>query len=515
MNKSFSRWLPQPHLVVIASVAVLGLLWILWLGIDPSMQGLRLPAFLLALLLAVAVVIADAQPIQLGPHFKVSVTTIPLFMMAALLPPPLAGLTAGASVLVAEVQSRTKRLKLPAEIAATAGRWALVVFLSSTLITLPVLNQVLYPFQLVAAAAVMFLSDVLSSALELKLMSKEPFWRVTVLIARESALVETVQYALGIIGAVAAREHTWLAFLLALPAFVVYLAFRSIKETRPIMERMVHVLNSQQSGKHGSLSQAALAQATLLDPAPKDEPDYYATLQITPNSEPEAIDSAYRQLVHLYHPDLNPGADAAGRMRSIDEAYEVLGDPVKRTQYDRLRQLVRAGLSRNGDTDPDARFAFIAQVLEYELRQGCGDDTLISGLEVYAQNWASQLADEAPELRIRAASVAAFLQGYAEKAQVERAQAILQALARARNQPVPFFKVGQFPAPAEASKNVRRSDPPVESSKQNSRPALLQRIAFEDLSWNPYSAFAGITILLGLLLVAFLLLPILMSHLPW
>ena len=214
---------------------------------DPMTHGLRWDHWLLALVLGGSFIIADREPIQIGPHFKVSITTTPLFLMAVLLPPALAGPMAMISVLSAEVLSRTKRLREPVEIAASSGRWGLVVFLGAVLLGLPFLSEAIYALQLILIAALMFSADVLSSALELRLLSKESFWESARLIAYQVAPVEAVQYVLGIIGGIAAREHTWVLVLLVFPVFVIYFAFKALKETRPLMEQTIKLLQAQYS----------------------------------------------------------------------------------------------------------------------------------------------------------------------------------------------------------------------------------------------------------------------------
>jgi hypothetical protein len=67
--------------------------------------------------------------------------------------------------------------------------------------------------------------------------------------------------------------------------------------------------------------------------------DLYRTLQVAPNADLEAIHAAYRRLARLYHPDLNPRPEAAQRMRAINSAYRVLGDPHQRAAYDARRFL--------------------------------------------------------------------------------------------------------------------------------------------------------------------------------
>jgi curved DNA-binding protein CbpA len=68
-----------------------------------------------------------------------------------------------------------------------------------------------------------------------------------------------------------------------------------------------------------------------------EDKDYYAILQVHPRAEPEVIEAAYRRLTRKYHPDVSGQADAGQRMRELNEAFEVLGDPARRHAYDRHR----------------------------------------------------------------------------------------------------------------------------------------------------------------------------------
>ena len=66
--------------------------------------------------------------------------------------------------------------------------------------------------------------------------------------------------------------------------------------------------------------------------------DYYATLEVTPQASDEEIKRAYRKLALKYHPDRNQGNKTAEeKIREINAAYEVLGDPETRKSYERLR----------------------------------------------------------------------------------------------------------------------------------------------------------------------------------
>jgi molecular chaperone DnaJ len=66
------------------------------------------------------------------------------------------------------------------------------------------------------------------------------------------------------------------------------------------------------------------------------KPDYYDTLGVARNAGQEDIKKAFRRLAMKYHPDRNKSEDAHDRFKAINEAYEVLGDPERRTMYDRF-----------------------------------------------------------------------------------------------------------------------------------------------------------------------------------
>lgn len=68
--------------------------------------------------------------------------------------------------------------------------------------------------------------------------------------------------------------------------------------------------------------------------------DYYAVLGVPASAKQEDIKKQYRRLAKKHHPDANPNDPKAGeRFKEISEAYNVLGDPAKRKQYDEMRRL--------------------------------------------------------------------------------------------------------------------------------------------------------------------------------
>jgi molecular chaperone DnaJ len=80
--------------------------------------------------------------------------------------------------------------------------------------------------------------------------------------------------------------------------------------------------------------------------------DLYALLGVDRSAGPDDIERAYRRLARQYHPGVNPGDPvAAGRYQQIESAYDVLGDPDRRRDYDR-------GVSTHPVTEIEATVSF-------------------------------------------------------------------------------------------------------------------------------------------------------------
>lgn len=65
--------------------------------------------------------------------------------------------------------------------------------------------------------------------------------------------------------------------------------------------------------------------------------DLYAILGIARTADSSEVKQHYRQLARRFHPDTNPNPAAARQFRDVSAAYEVLGDELKRADYDRMR----------------------------------------------------------------------------------------------------------------------------------------------------------------------------------
>jgi len=77
--------------------------------------------------------------------------------------------------------------------------------------------------------------------------------------------------------------------------------------------------------------------------------DFYQVLGVAKDADASAIKKAYRKLAREHHPDSKPGDKAAEeRFKQIAEAYDVVGDPEKRKEYDQMRSMFSGGFPAGG-----------------------------------------------------------------------------------------------------------------------------------------------------------------------
>lgn len=86
--------------------------------------------------------------------------------------------------------------------------------------------------------------------------------------------------------------------------------------------------------------------------------DYYKIMGLERDATQDDIKRAYRKLARKYHPDVSKEPDAQARFQEMQEAYEVLKDPEKRTAYDQLGANWRSGQDFRPPPDWDAGFEF-------------------------------------------------------------------------------------------------------------------------------------------------------------
>lgn len=74
-------------------------------------------------------------------------------------------------------------------------------------------------------------------------------------------------------------------------------------------------------------------------------PDFYAVLGVGFDATNDELRQAWRTAVKQWHPDTNRSPEAHGMMTRINEAWEVLGDPERRAEYDTLYFTLRAAIA--------------------------------------------------------------------------------------------------------------------------------------------------------------------------
>jgi curved DNA-binding protein CbpA len=113
-------------------------------------------------------------------------------------------------------------------------------------------------------------------------------------------------------------------------------------------------------------------------------PDYYKILEVQSTASMEEIKRSYHRLARLHHPDLNRHALDI-HIKRLNQAYEIIGNPVRRARYDEQRaQMQRHAAARakvhhqqkpQPESEPemnwiDGIFGFVQ-----ELRKNLKEDT--------------------------------------------------------------------------------------------------------------------------------------------
>lgn len=248
MRKMLDRIMPQPITAIVFCGFALLLLTLSWVNtpvLNVNENGLQM--LLVAAFLSALVIQANLHPIHIRYHTKLSITTPPLYLMAVLLPPPMAALMIGVSTLVSQLATRRTRGSLFSDMATAVGRWTIIGLIGAAVAHSGASDQLTTALVLAGTALVMFATDVLTAAFEIAPMSGESPWPLMLTLLREASLMEGVQYLLGMLGALAAWQQVWALLLLVLPTIIVYLAFKNAKEmhdgTRMLLESMADAVD--------------------------------------------------------------------------------------------------------------------------------------------------------------------------------------------------------------------------------------------------------------------------------
>ena len=118
-------------------------------------------------------------------------------------------------------------------------------------------------------------------------------------------------------------------------------------------------------------------------------PDWYETLQISPNADAETIQRVFRLLAQKYHPD-NQATGDAERFRELHDAYLVLSDPEKRAKYDAGHEAIRrerwrfaaSGAPGDNDFDQEQQMRCILLEILYARRRTDPGKPAMSNLDL-------------------------------------------------------------------------------------------------------------------------------------
>jgi len=100
--------------------------------------------------------------------------------------------------------------------------------------------------------------------------------------------------------------------------------------------------------------------------------DYYEILGLSKDASAEDIKKTYRKLALKYHPDRNKEAGAEEKFKEISEAYAVLSDTEKRSQYDRFGHAGIDGQYSAEDIFRGADFSGFGDIFEMFFGGGGG-----------------------------------------------------------------------------------------------------------------------------------------------
>ncbi|NTV36812.1 MAG: HD-GYP domain-containing protein [Anaerolineaceae bacterium] len=261
--------IPNGWLVIAALAAASTAALFLGINVLAHPTEINFTVLLLAGLLILCTALADNFPIHIRNNIKISMISVALYLMAALLPPVLAFFTALLAMFITETLARRSRGLLWSDVLTTSLRWGLVVWAGASVINIPVASMAMHNLLYFAAALVMFVGDVLTFALHMSPVTHEPYFHLVLAATKEAGLLELVQYLIGILGALVASTQTWILLVLIVPIGIAYLIFKKNIEmqarTRKRLEDLADEVDRRDSYTGGHSRRVAELCRLLLD----------------------------------------------------------------------------------------------------------------------------------------------------------------------------------------------------------------------------------------------------------
>jgi hypothetical protein len=132
MQIAGSHILRQPGVGIVTGILAGAAAVATWIA-QPRLwpPGLGLSTLLLAASLIAAIILAYQFPIHVHYRLKIEPSSVPIYLLAVLLPPASAITAVGFAVLLAEVRVRAQRGSYPSDIATQVGRMMIAVLLTA------------------------------------------------------------------------------------------------------------------------------------------------------------------------------------------------------------------------------------------------------------------------------------------------------------------------------------------------------------------------------------------------
>ena len=277
MQIAGSHILRQPGVGIVTGILAGAAAVATWIA-QPRLwpPGLGLSTLLLAASLIAAIILAYQFPIHVHYRLKIEPSSVPIYLLAVLLPPASAITAVGFAVLLAEVRVRAQRGSYPRDIATQVGRMMIAVLLTALIpAAFPVSAWGL--LTLAPAALVLWVLESLTVPLQLTPITGEPPHQIIREYVRQAGAAEGAQYLIGILGAVAMIQQPLSLLFLVLPTMLIQRAFKSVREmndgTQQMLESLADTVDLRDMYTGGHSRRVTELCAGILRELPMEGPD--------------------------------------------------------------------------------------------------------------------------------------------------------------------------------------------------------------------------------------------------